>query len=300
MNKDNTGALGNGLFNNSNLNDLKSDLLGSDKREAELTLLTTITKKKDIETVETKKVMQSFEMEKDEAQPNKDEPFLVPFWQMPFKQVMAETLYFLKFGFSMALNNSSNVVIQLICFIYIGQLDDATLEASMGLAVSYFSFFFLALCLACYEVTGIQCAKWYGNRNFYMMSVSLGQGFILSGIVTTFAVIMFWFAEEILVAVDIAPSNAVMVGQMMKALIPGTILMNINFQLISFCTAQKIERAFGISNMVSIIICIIITGWLVNDCNMGLYAYPICKTIIEVVNLTAILFVMFFQIEKES
>ena len=76
--------------------------------------------------------------------------------------------------------------------------------------------------------------------------------------------------------------------------------MNINFQLMSFCTAQKIERAFGISNMVSIIICVSLTGWLVNDCKMGIYAYPICKTIIEVVNLAFIMYVMFFQIEKGS
>ena len=184
-------------------------------REGDLALPTTVTEKKETVISETKTGMQS--LEKDVATADKNEPFLVPFWQMPFKQVMAETCTFLKFGFSMALSNSSNVVIQLICFIYIGKLADPTLEASMGLAVSYFSFFFLALCLACFEVTGIQCAKWYGNRNFFMMSVSLGQGFVLSGIITTFAVIMFWFAEEILLAVDIAPSNCALVGQMMKA-----------------------------------------------------------------------------------
>ena len=223
-----------------------------------------------------------------------DEPFLVPFWKMPFKQNLSETWKFLKFGLSMALSNSVNIVAILIIFIYIGKEGDPILQASFGLGVSYFSFFFLPLCLACYEVTAIQCAKWYGNENFYMMSVSLGQGFILSFIITTFSCLMFWFSEDILLAVNILPENAILVGKMMQATIPGIILMNINFQFMSFCTAQRIERPFGISNLCGIIVCASITGWLVNDLKVGIYVFPICKVVIEVINMCFILFSMFF------
>lgn len=133
--------------------------------------------------------------------------------------------------------------------MYIGNLGDAALEASVGLGLAYFSFFFTSLCLACYEVTGIQCAKWFGEGNYYMMSMSLWHGFILSGAMLSFSVLSFWFCEDILLAINIAEINAELTGKMMRALIPGIIAQTINFQLMGFCTAQKIDKEFGISNL---------------------------------------------------
>ena len=43
------------------------------------------------------------------------EPFLVPFWKMGSKLIFVETLKFLRFGFSMALNSSVNIIITFIC-----------------------------------------------------------------------------------------------------------------------------------------------------------------------------------------
>ena len=48
-----------------------------------------------------------------------DEPFLVPFWKMPFKQNLSEAWTFLINGLSMALIYSANSVSILIIFIYI-------------------------------------------------------------------------------------------------------------------------------------------------------------------------------------
>ena len=76
--------------------------------------------------------------------------------------------------------------------------------------------------------------------------------------------------------------------------------MNINFQLMSFCTAQKIERPFGISNAVSIIVCTCVCGWLVFDLKVGIYVFSIQKMIIELINLAFIIYAFVFKIEKGS
>ena len=104
----------------------------------------------------------------------------------------------------------------------------------------------------------------------------------------------FIYAKEILIAINIAEENAVLVGTMLKSLLPGTIMMAINFQLMGFCTAQKIDKPFGISNLVSIIICVCITGWLVEGLKVGIYVFSILKIIIELINLIAILYSLFF------
>ena len=92
----------------------------------------------------------------------------------------------------------------------------------------------------------------------------------------------------------IAEENAVLVGTMLKYLIPGSIMMAINFQLMGFCTAQKISKPFGISNFVSIVICVCITGWLVEGLKAGIYVFSILKIIIELMNLIAVLYSLFF------
>lgn len=76
--------------------------------------------------------------------------------------------------------------------------------------------------------------------------------------------------------------------------------MAINFQLIAFCTAQKIDKPFGVSNIVSIVICACITGWLVNGLQVGIHVFSICKVIIELSNLGAILYSLIYCIEKDS
>ena len=143
------------------------------------------------------KVDENYNLEEDRVEPAtnfeqdgtqfSDEPFLVPFWRMPCKQIWKEIGYFFKFGLSMSLNNSANVLVIFINFLYIGAEGDPVLQASFGLGVSYFSFFYFSLCLACYEVTGIQCGKWFGKKDYYKMSVSLVHGFLLMTLVTIFS-----------------------------------------------------------------------------------------------------------------
>lgn len=67
-----------------------------------------------------------------------------------------------------------------------------------------------------------------------------------------------------------------------------------------FGVAQKIDKDYGISNLVSIITCGCLCNWIVNDLKLGIYLFPICKMIIEVINLLTNLWVFLFRIEKES
>lgn len=69
-----------------------------------------------------------------------------------------------------------------------------------------------------------------GEKHYRLMSVSLGQGFILGSIFCIFSIIVFWFAEPILIFIDIAPENAHLTGKMVVGLIPGIILQTVNFQ----------------------------------------------------------------------
>ena len=106
--------------------------------------------------------------------------------------------------------------------------------------------------------------------------------------------ITFIYSKEILLSINIAEENAVLVGNMLIFLIPGTIMNAINFQLMGFCTAQKIDKPFGISNIVSIIICFCIIRWLIEEVQVGIHIFSICKVIIELMNLIAILYSIFF------
>jgi hypothetical protein len=116
------------------------------------------------------------------------EPFMVPFYKMPLTLLLKEIGKFLIFGASMSLNNAGNIIVIFMNFHYIGALQDPLLESSFGLGVSYFSFFFWSLCLGCFEITGIQCAKFYGKKDFVSMSTSLIHGFIFQSFVLVFSV----------------------------------------------------------------------------------------------------------------
>ena len=227
-------------------------------------------------------------------------PFSVPFWKMPLKQTLSESQSFFQFGLNMVLSNASNHIIMFNCLYHIGQLNDAVLHASFGIGMSFFSCMFCAMSMACLDATAIQCAKWYGSKNFYMMSVSQGQGFVLSGLLTIFSFCTFFYAKDILIFVSIAEDNAILVQKMAIALIPGTILQTINLQFMGFITAQKIDKPFGISNFASAIICFCVTGYLVNDLKVGVYLFPICKLIMEITNSLAVLYSLIFKIEKGS
>jgi hypothetical protein len=116
------------------------------------------------------------------------EPFLVPFYKMPLTLLLKEIGRYLIFGFSMAINNAGNIIVIFMNFHYIGALQDPLLEASFGLGVSYFSFFFWSLCLGCFEITGIQCAKFYGKKDFVRMSTTLMHGIIFQSLVLVFSI----------------------------------------------------------------------------------------------------------------
>jgi len=103
------------------------------------------------------------------------EAFHVPFWRMPSKLLWIEIRDFLSKGLFCALNNSCNVVVILINFIFIGYLEDPLIQASFGLGVSYFMFLYMSLNLAAFEVTGIECGKMFGIKKDLEKNWELGN-----------------------------------------------------------------------------------------------------------------------------
>jgi Na+-driven multidrug efflux pump len=229
---------------------------------------------------------------------------------MEWKPLLREIGKFLLDGFACALNNSCNIVVIFVNFVYIGMLNDPLLEASFGLGVSYFMFLFMSLNLGCFEVTGIDCAYWWGLTNAdaqerkinksKKMSAALAKGCILLCFVLCFSVIMFIYAENVLLAISIAPENAVQTGGMVLWLIPGIILQGFNFQVQAFILAQGVTIPFGVANILSIVVCSCICNYLTFDLQVGILLFPVCKTIMEVINFFANLYAIFFSIQKGS
>jgi Na+-driven multidrug efflux pump len=163
---------------------------------------------------------------------------------MPRKVLCQEISAFLVEGLSCAMNNACNIFVILINFIYIGALKDPTLNASFGLGISYFMFIFTSINLASFEVTGIECAYWWGKsvkenpNKITKLNAGLGKGLILISIFLIFTSTMFAFSGDILYGIGILPENAELAGRMLRWLIPGSILQAYNFQLQAFVLAQ--------------------------------------------------------------
>jgi hypothetical protein len=94
--------------------------------------------------------------------------------------------------------------------------------------------------------------------------------------------------------------NASITGHMVQWLIPSVLIQAFNFQAISFCVSQGVSTVFGVSNFASIAICSILCPILVNWYGVGILIFPICKLIVEMVNLVVVLYALLYKIEKGS
>jgi Na+-driven multidrug efflux pump len=231
--------------------------------------------------------------------------FKVPFTKMPRNLLWREIGKFMIEGLACALNNSCNIVVIFVNFIFIGMLGDPLVEASFGLGVSYFMFLFMSLNLGCFEVTGIECAHWAGLSDEAArvkridkprkMSAALAKGCILLCVVLVFSSLMFVYAKEVLIAISISEVNAIQTGAMVMWLIPGIILQGFNFQIQAFILAQGVTLPFGVANIISIVVCSCLCHWLTFGLQVGILLFPVCKTIMEVINFLANIYALLFS-----
>jgi Na+-driven multidrug efflux pump len=94
--------------------------------------------------------------------------------------------------------------------------------------------------------------------------------------------------------------NAYLAGYMVRWLIPSIVIQAFNFQAIAFCVSQGVSTVFGVSNFISVVICSILCPILVNWYGVGILIFPICKFIVELVNLVMVLYALLYKIEKGS
>lgn len=272
-------------------------------------LLTIALKTKDIESPESfrnsKKTVQNTPSTMVSAidcefvlQNETDEPFQAPFYRMHLKIVLIETLKYFKNGLAMAINHCSNTIVIFVSFYYIGSLKNHRIESSFGQGIAYWNFAFASLNSAAFEVTGIQTSKYFGQKNYKMMSVSLVQGQIMQSYLLLFGIFQFGFSEQILTGLGIARSNAVLTSHMVRWLIPSTIMQGINFQLMAFCNSQGISLTFGLSNLTSTLVSSFCCYWLFYDMNCGILLFSQCKIIMESINMIFIMYTLAFRIQK--
>ena len=251
-----------------------------------------------------------------------EEAFEKPFWKMEGKLISKEIWDFQVSGLSCALNIACNLIVVFINFIHIGQLRDPLMQASFGQGFSYYMLFYNGLNIACEEVTGIECGKYFGLKikndkdleegkitfldweayNEVIIknyNSTLGKGFVLAFIILAFSILLFLFAEPVLYAINVAPENAYWTGFMVYYQIPGIILQTINFQFQAFVLAQGITKPIGAANVVSVIICAFISGWLVKNLEFGILVFPVCKVVMEICNMVG-LAVCYTCIDKET
>lgn len=132
------------------------------------------------------------------------------------------------------------------------------MQASFGLGISFWTYLSMILNIAAFEVTGIQCPRYSGMRDFEMISVSFFEGLLFQGMITVMSCILFWYCKVILVSIGMALDNAELAGYLVRWLIPSIVMQAFDLQAITFCVSQGVHTPFGVSNFVSVAICSII------------------------------------------
>lgn len=99
-------------------------------------------------------------------------------FEKPFYKESCKTLsHFMKGfwldGLSNAITLLANVIGTTIIYIFISRFDDATLQASYGLSMSYFFFIFIALNESSYEITSLTISKAHGSSKFELLTTYL-------------------------------------------------------------------------------------------------------------------------------
>ena len=96
--------------------------------------------------------------------------FEKPFYKMPGSIIRHYMKEFWLDGASNALTLLANVIGTTIIYIMIAQFDDALLQASYGLSMSYFFFIFIALTESSYEITSLTISKAHGAKQFSLLT----------------------------------------------------------------------------------------------------------------------------------
>lgn len=193
-------------------------------------------------------------------------------------------------------------------YIFIARWDDPLLQASFGLAMSFFFFIFQSLNEAIFEVTGLSLSLAKGKGRFEYMTTCLAMGFTLQILIFIFCFFMFYFSQSILVGIGIAPANAEVrfsklkkqvTSQILRALIPGMILQGINDQFKSYMITLDLARPFGVINFGAIALNVVLGYVFITVLEMPIWGFPICKFINEVIVSVLIMILWCYKVEEK-
>ena len=131
--------------------------------------------------------------------------------------------------------------------------------------------------LSCFEILGIYCAKNFGARRYGDCGVNLWNGLAFCSFFMVFYFLVFWYSEEILLGMKIAPENAYLTSKMVRYCIPGVLLQTVNDQFKAFIMSQGICEIFGWSNLIALVLNVFGGYWLILELGYGVTAFGICK-----------------------
>ena len=154
--------------------------------------------------------------------------------------------------------------------------------------------------LSCFEILGIYCAKNFGARQYGKCSENLYNGFVFSSFFMVFYFLIFFYCEEILLMIKIAPENAYLTSKMVKYCIPGALLQTVNDQFKAFIMSQQITEIFGWTNLLALVLNVFGGYMLVLEMGYGVTAFGICKLFTEVMNLVVIIYLMVYKVHRET
>lgn len=96
--------------------------------------------------------------------------FEKPFYKMDGKTIRHYMKEFWLDGASNAITLLANVIGTTMIYVMIAQFDDALLQASYGLSMSYFFFIFIALNESSYEITSLTISKAHGAKQYSFLT----------------------------------------------------------------------------------------------------------------------------------
>ena len=178
------------------------------------------------------------------------------------------------------------------CMFFLSKDNDVEGQASFSIATGLVFIFFVSMYWACLEKLGLDMAKQFGARDYAAIRKSRTQGTISVFVLFAVSTLPFvMYCRHIMQILRYSETNIERVVPLIKALLPSMVIELVASILRTICQAQGLEHYFGKLGSVNAVVNIGIAWFLIRYLKLGLFGYACSKTVFEVFNLVASLWV---------
>ena len=200
---------------------------------------------------------------------------------------------------------SLNIIIDYLPFtitmIYFKILDKPTIQEIIGLATTYFTFFFGYL-TAIQDVIGINCSKELGKKNYRKFWAKFFIYLFIDFFLVFIAVLFVFFSKNFLIIIKIKENIVEMLSPFLLKLLLAKIIENLNLCIKSMLIAQKIAELFIYITIINFLVFFITSYLTIMVYKLGLdgfiiafYLKVIIETIVLLIMLTKFSYVNFIK-----